>query len=345
MLENVKALKRYVLSAPDRVNALRVNTAETVVINGFWRSGTTWLQELVAEGLNAKRVFEPLQARCGYIQKAVQGIALPDPGYAYINGFMPYATTAHTPSPAMKALLHQAQKGILTNPFVLRDQALLDPGRAFKNRVVVKYVKGALSLKYLKDTYQCPVIHIYRDPRAVISSIKARKNWAEGAFEDFSLTNHLLNVNDGRADYFSRYSDDIRAIDKAGDFERLTGYYFLTEKFIEDSFGGDSLHYVRFEELARNPDLEFQKIAGYLNCDDIKVPDFKKPSSTAYVPDSTKKMETSKVTSGWAGKLGEAQLQTIEDIAARFAMTPRLTGLAGEKNTSEQSTREYAESK
>ena len=35
MLENVKALKRYVLSAPDRVNALRVNTAETVVINGF----------------------------------------------------------------------------------------------------------------------------------------------------------------------------------------------------------------------------------------------------------------------------------------------------------------------
>ena len=51
------------------------------------------------------------------------------------------------------------------------------------------------------------------------------------------------------------------------------------------------------------------------------------------------------MTSGWAGKLGEAQLQTIEDIAARFAMTPRLTGLAGEKNTSEQSTREYAESK
>ncbi len=31
-----------------------------VLVSGFWRSGTTWLQECLVEGLEAKSIFEPL---------------------------------------------------------------------------------------------------------------------------------------------------------------------------------------------------------------------------------------------------------------------------------------------
>ena len=39
----------------------RLNVARPVVlVSGFWRSGTTWMQECLAEALAAKTVFEPL---------------------------------------------------------------------------------------------------------------------------------------------------------------------------------------------------------------------------------------------------------------------------------------------
>ncbi len=31
-----------------------------VLVSGFWRSGTTWVQECLAESLGAKTIFEPL---------------------------------------------------------------------------------------------------------------------------------------------------------------------------------------------------------------------------------------------------------------------------------------------
>jgi hypothetical protein len=39
----------------------RLGAARPVVfVSGFWRSGTTWMQELLAKSLHAKTVFEPL---------------------------------------------------------------------------------------------------------------------------------------------------------------------------------------------------------------------------------------------------------------------------------------------
>ncbi len=36
-----------------------VDPSEAVVVTGFWRSGTTWLQQTLARLHNAKTVFEP----------------------------------------------------------------------------------------------------------------------------------------------------------------------------------------------------------------------------------------------------------------------------------------------
>ena len=35
------------------------NLSDTLLINGFWRSGTTWLQQTFVDAMDAKSLFEP----------------------------------------------------------------------------------------------------------------------------------------------------------------------------------------------------------------------------------------------------------------------------------------------
>src|SRR5262245_54727605 len=44
----------------DRTLAFRCDPSETLLLSGFWRSGTTWLQEALRDVLYAKTLFEPL---------------------------------------------------------------------------------------------------------------------------------------------------------------------------------------------------------------------------------------------------------------------------------------------
>ena len=323
MINKLKAAKRFTESIPDRVNSLRVNPSETVVVNGFWRSGTTWLQELIAQSMNAKRIFEPLQARAGYIDAVTQSLNLPNNSYTFRNAFMPFGSARHPFSDELTNVLHSAQKGTLINPFLLRDQKLYDIKRATKPNVVVKYVKGALLLKQLRDTYGCPVVHIYRDPRSVISSIVARKNWAEGAFEALCLSDQLLNVDDGRAEYFDKYAAEIKALDKQETVHKISGYYFLTEKYLEESFAAepDSIAYVDFDALKRNPETVFGDLVSKLGLKLASTPDFSIPSSTAFSTTS----DVSAVSKAQVGsRTGGEYDEIIREVAVQFGMEKRL---------------------
>jgi len=37
----------------------KIDISKCIVVNGFWRSGTTWLQDTLSAAINAKAVFEP----------------------------------------------------------------------------------------------------------------------------------------------------------------------------------------------------------------------------------------------------------------------------------------------
>ena len=316
----------------DRLNGFLVDPQQTLIINGFWRSGTTWLQEYAANLLRAKRIFEPFQARAGYILGCLDEISPVRRDYGFCNGLMPFISSEISLETKLFDIINQAQRGQLTSKYVLRDQRLLDFDRCFKKQVVVKYVRGSLSLRAMANTFSCPVIHIYRDPRAVIASIKQRKNWGEGAFTNFSLCSHLLEVDDGRYDYFKRWKNEIYAMEKTEDLGRLAAYYCLTEQYLSDSFSGEfngRFACVRYEDLVIN---------GYSMLDDIlrnldlkpyvmhveNLQSFSNPSTTQY-QSNTKSLTLEDRLFGWKSKLNNNDAEVVTSVVETFGMRNYLT--------------------
>ncbi|MGP1385979.1 MAG: sulfotransferase domain-containing protein [Thainema sp.] len=308
----------------DRVNGLFVKPENTLVINGFWRSGTTWLQECIAEALQAKSIFEPFQARAKYIFKCLPEISPSRRDYAFHNGLMPYAAEALEPDTQLFHLINQAQRGQLTQKFVLRNQKL-NLERCLNQQVVVKYTRGALILRAIANTFSCPVIHVYRDPRAVIASIKKSKpNWGEGAFNNFSLSSHLLEIDDGRYDYFSQWKDEISDIEKTNDYGRIAAYYCLTERYLADSFANghqNQFALIRYEDLI---ETGLPMLLDTLHQLDIQVQNphikaFVKPSSTQYANKQTHLTRADRL-SRWRTRLSQDEAHIIESVVTTFGM-------------------------
>lgn len=59
----------------NKVNGFFIDPTRTLIINGFWRSGTTWLQKCATDILQAQSIFEPFQARANYILKCLDEIS------------------------------------------------------------------------------------------------------------------------------------------------------------------------------------------------------------------------------------------------------------------------------
>ena len=57
-------LKLTSVALVDYIAAQRLKN--TLLINGFWRSGTTWLQQTLVEALHAKSLFEPFSPAAGH---------------------------------------------------------------------------------------------------------------------------------------------------------------------------------------------------------------------------------------------------------------------------------------
>ncbi len=314
----------------DRLNGLFVDPKDTLVINGFWRSGTTWVQELMGGILEAKTLFEPLQARAGYLLGCLDELAPARRDYAFCNALMPYAQGKLDRNTKLFRVLDRAQRGALGNQHVLRKQPLVDFGRIFNKRVVVKDTRGSLALRSIVDTFECPAIHLYRDPRSVIASIRKRTNWGEGAFQDLPLRAHLLEVDDGRYHYFKQFEKEIQSIERAGDCARLAGYYGLTERCLIDSlsegFDGKLVR-IRYEDLLADGPSVIEKTIQTLGLQPrmLNLDGLSKRSSTQYR--SRKQPLTSEARMlGWVDDLDPADARTIESIFTDLGLKDYLVG-------------------
>lgn len=310
----------------DKLNGCFVDPQRTLVVNGFWRSGTTWLQEYLANLLVAKRVFEPFQARAGYLLGCLDEISPTRRDYAFCNGLMPFISSKTLPKSRLSSIINQAQRGQLTQEFVLRDQRLLDFGRCFNGQVVVKYVRGALCLRAIADTFLCPVIHIYRDPRAVIASLKTR-SWGEGAFTDFSLQSHLLEIDDGRYAYFKHWKNEINAIETKDNFSKIAAYYCLTEKYLADSFldrGNTRFAYIKYEDFVVKGHVMIEEILQNLRLTSCTKHLEKKPSLLA--PSTTQRESDKRYQTvedrlfGWKKKLRHDEINAITLVVEMLGM-------------------------
>lgn len=223
-----------------------------ILVTGAHRSGSTWAGLVVARAKNVRYVHEPFN----------KGMNKSSP----LKLWFEYLTDSPLP--------HQEKVKAYIDSFCelnyigtikrvkkigsFRDayHFLADTKARLIDRTVIKDPIALMSAEWLYRNYDLDVIVLIRHPAAFVASLKV-KNWQFG-FETFKnqhnlLRDHLKDYEDLIDDYTKNKRDIIdQGILAWNIFHHVITYY--QSKFENE------WHFVRHEDLSRNPIEEFEKM-------------------------------------------------------------------------------------
>jgi hypothetical protein len=302
-----------------------VDPSETLVVSGFARSGTTWLQQSLASILRAKTVFEPFHHLAPTAEPIHAALNISDKSIHFRELCFPYSCEPTLRDGPLFDAFAQSLRSVVPG-FAVR---ILRTGveESLWSRVVVKTVRAHLCLQSAQNTFSMPVVHIYRDPRAVLASIRMT-DWG-WLYDHLSLRGQLLEIEDGRADYFGKWRDEILEYDQQDTLTRVVAYWALTERFLAQCYdNGRPQHrtwFLSFDQLCEQPDVALGAMFKALG-----VGASSGQVASALGRDSAMTSETrigisqeERVT-GWRKILTREEIATIESIATRFGFADRL---------------------
>jgi len=274
------------------------NLSDTLLINGFWRSGTTWLQQTFVDAMDAKSLFEPFSPSAGHHWGQLSKGA----NTASRNVYMPLSANCLTPRDRIK--LHLAFKGVGTHGYThfLRKEE----SRTWSKNLVVKSTRLGFILDEISDQYQVPVIHIRRNPAAIYASFKDT-DWA-WRFQDFRLSQNY-NMEDfikGTREY--DLADILLRYDKTP-VERLAALWSLSERTAQKSVVTGRAHLVRYEDVvAQGPSI--------LNQLNIASVNFASNDAASPVTNAGReKLTPFERQNDWQTRLSRSEIECIRSIA------------------------------
>jgi hypothetical protein len=213
----------------DRTCASTGWSRPVALVTGFWRSGTTWLQELLAAALAAKTTFEPLSPRIPEYAALMAPQRLP--GYDTLEAFMPCLD--RTPNEALWRYLDDAFHGFCSGHFTLLCRSTVR--ESLRRRVVVKCVRLQFSQTAVHERYGVPVIHLRRHPCAVAASLK-RTRWA-WSFDGVRLADLGFRADGHRLALFGDDAERLAALIgrfDADPLSRAAACWALSERYVEE---------------------------------------------------------------------------------------------------------------
>lgn len=283
-----------VAQAVDRGVASLGMSRPTLAVSGFWRSGTTWVQECFAESLGAKTVFEPLspmeprrRAMLGH------GSASEDALQAFVPG--------PDQDPAFWAYLTAAVHGRRGSRFSLSCRRRLR--ESFRTRIVVKDVRLHCNLRAVHERLEVPVVHVRRHPCAVAASLRtARWHWS---FERVSLLDMALPHADPGL---------LRAWDADG-LSRLAAFWALHEKEAASALHGQPwAREMTYETIVQAPQEEIAAACQGLGLPMVRPASWHRPSAsidpTAFARVTTRRSDF------WHDVLTRSEIERIEHVAS-----------------------------
>jgi hypothetical protein len=170
-----------------------------------------------------------------------------------------------------------------------------------------------------------PVIHVYRDPRTIVASIKMTPwGWE---LEHLSLREQLLEQRDGRTDFFSRYENEIREYDQKDTPARITAYWALAEKFLQQSYADNQSRvvFVSYEELYWKREKLLLDILRRLSVNHVPDEKFRVlAEDSASISRQRLRASADERISGWRKILSSFEIATTESITQHFGFDDRL---------------------
>lgn len=307
----------------DRALAPQIDPRDTMVISGFWRSGTTWLEEALTEILQAKTIFEPFHFLVPSAKKLFKYYGIAKKPEPFRELFMPFCGDRTL---EWQPLLHQYYDRALRADLpgdavrVLRQ----DAEECYRTRVVVKFTRGQLSLRAAQNTFGMPIIHVYRDPRAVIASAKMT-DWY-WLFDHLRLQEQLLDIKDGRANFFGQWAEAIAEYDN-DKVTRIAAYWSLTERFLQETFadGRGRIAFVSYEELSRGKEEFMLALLVQLGVKKVWRDEVQLTNRDSYSTSQQRQgASTAERIAGWKKALTSAEIATIEAVVTRFGLAKRM---------------------
>lgn len=262
-----------------------------VVVNGFWRSGTTWLQECLTESLGAKSIFEPLSPQEPRRRAALEPRFPGDEDalQAFIPGPIPEGASEWR---SFAAACH----GLYGGTFLLSCRTRLS--ESARTAIVVKDVRLHRNLAGVHRRLGIPVVHLRRHPCAVAASlIAADWHWS------FARVRLARLAPEAAA---------LRPYDTDG-LSRIAAYWAHVERQAARSLAGRAWgRTVAYEALVADPEAVVADLCDWLGLRRRGTPDFARPAASIH-PDVFAARRA--VSEPWRRTLSESEVQRVERIA------------------------------
>ncbi|MBN1274284.1 MAG: sulfotransferase [Candidatus Aminicenantes bacterium] len=300
-----------------------IDTSKSIIVSGFWRSGTTWLQQLLASVSRAKSVFEPFYPEVLWNHKTFIYRNLPNKSSCFLQTYMPFYEHDFSTNLEMKSFLDKVITSDIKSVWLRRGRKNISD--SFHRRTVIKMVRGQLCLNAIHKTFHCTIVHIYRDPRAILASVK-RGNWWKDWLDSFSLREQLLEQPDNRNTFFGKWKEDIVRYDRQSPEQRVVAYWALTELYVQHCISqyGTPINFICYDDLYSHGKQIIYNILDrvHLSYDKKEEIDLDMPSSTSRHKRDLLSFEQKK--NSWKNELKPRISHLAESIAVRFGLEDRL---------------------
>lgn len=307
-----------------------LKASDAIVCTGFWQSGTTWLLESIAKATSSKSVFEPLLPHVGAYEEAFLERYQPHELHGSVKpgGLMPYCSKSFSEFPELRKYLQHALTGRIPGHFTRQVRPSKKKGLntnwravrliyrmqdALQTRIVVKMVRAHLILPLIISEFSPRVIHLRRDPRAVVTSYQ-RQSWTEW-LRSAKLRDLFLTPDDGRREIYLEYEGEIDKADELGYLARIAGFWCLSEKAVDQYM--DKIVLVRYESIVRHLDSYMNKVIPENFGVYFRTEDLSEESGTS---NRSKGITIEERLQSWNRELNRDQVKLIEDVVTMFGM-------------------------